>query len=338
MSINLLLGHTAMGVPVTAANASNPHLYVTGRSGSGKSYFLKGLLAQASTQGALCLVFDYTGDYRTNDFLIEPPLKRVSVASPDFTLNPFWGTTIHSPELLAQQFLSLVHTTFRLGSRASMTLRRSVIDYLRSGTDVPSLQGLAEYMGQLETHSQALDTALDRVELLSSLITCGPKPISLDLSVPGITVLDFRDILDIQLRNLIVSMVLNAVWTHQTSIPVGSALPIVLLLDEAQTLAWGKDSMAKRILCEGRKYNLAGWFAAQWMSNKEAVNALEQSHLRIHFRPDEENVLSLSKRLVQGIPQKHEECVHMLRALQVGQCVLQRPDGRLVKFQSNLIQ
>ena len=263
MSINLLLGHTAMGVPVTAANASNPHLYVTGRSGSGKSYFLKGLLAQASTQGALCLVFDYTGDYRTNDFLIEPPLKRVSVASPDFTLNPFWGTTIHSPELLAQQFLSLVHTTFRLGSRASMTLRRSVIDYLRSGTDV---------------------------------------------------------------------------LTHQTSIPVGSALPIVLLLDEAQTLAWGKDSMAKRILCEGRKYNLAGWFAAQWMSNKEAVNALEQSHLRIHFRPDEENVLSLSKRLVQGIPQKHEECVHMLRALQVGQCVLQRPDGRLVKFQSNLIQ
>lgn len=337
MNMNLTLGHTASDIPLTVTNMSNPHIYVTGRSGSGKTYFLRGLLAQARTQGALCLVFDYTGDYRTINYLNGIPLKKILVSSPDFTLNPFLGTMVHSPELIAQQFLSLVHTAFRLGGRASMTLRRSVIDYLRAEADVPSLQGLSEYIGQLEARTQALDTALDRVDLLSSLITCGSEPISLDLSAPGITVLDFRDILDVQLRNLIVSMVLNAIWTLRISILPGSAPPIILLLDEAQTLDWGKDSLAKRILREGRKYELAGWFAAQWVSSKEAANALEQAYLRIHFRPDEENIRSLSKRLIQGISQKHDECVHMLRALQVGQCVLQRPDGRLVKFQSNLI-
>jgi len=337
MRMDLLLGQTASGIPVTVTNASNPHIYVTGRSGSGKSYFLKGLLAQASNQGALCLVYDYTGDYRADCFPGGAPFRRAAVSSPDFTLNPLLGSPEQSPELLAQQFLSLVHSAFRLGSRASMVLRRAVIDYLESEPDIASLQGLTEHMGQMEAHGQAFNTALDTAELLDSLITCGTKPISLDLSVPGITVLDFRDILDVQCRNLIVSMTLNAIWAQRTAAPSGSAPPIILLLDEAQTLTWGKDSMAKRILCEGRKYDLAGWFAAQWISSKEAAAALEQAYLRIHFRPDEENIRSLSKRLVQGIPEKSEECVQMLRTLQVGQCVLQNSDGRLVKFQSNQI-
>jgi len=337
MRIELRLGQTASGIPVTVTNASNPHIYVTGRSGSGKSYFLKGMLSQASNQGALCLVFDYTGDYRADCFPGIAAFRRVAVSSPDFTLNPFLGAAEQSPKLLAQQFLSLIHSAFRLGSRASMVLRKAVIDYLESEPDIPSLRGLTEHMGQMEAHGQAFNTALETTELMDSLITCDTEPISLDLSVPGITVLDFKDILDVQCRNLIVSMILNAIWTQRTSTPPGSSQPIVLLLDEAQTLAWGKDSMAKRILCEGRKYDLAGWFAAQWISSKEAAATLEQAYLRIHFRPDEENIRSLSKRLVQGIPEKSEECVHMLRTLQVGQCVLQNSNGKLVKFQSNQI-
>ena len=58
-------------------------------------------------------------------------------------------------------------------------------------------------------------------------------------------------------------------------------------------------SLMKHILCEGHKYGLAGWFASQWISDKEAVAALEQASLRVHFRPDKENARLLVKRLSQ---------------------------------------
>ena len=63
MTLRLFLGQTRSGTPVIWSGASNPHIAVSGRSGSGKSYFLKGLLEQAAGQGAACLVLDYSGDF-----------------------------------------------------------------------------------------------------------------------------------------------------------------------------------------------------------------------------------------------------------------------------------
>lgn len=173
---------------------------------------------------------------------------------------------------------------------------------------------------------------LDILGFMDTLISCGGVPISLDLASAGISVLDFSEFVDVQQRNLLVSMTLNAIWMQRTAAPdAASAPPVILLLDEAQTLPWGQSCMAKRILCEGRKYGLAGWFATQWVDGKEAAAALEQAHLRVYFRPDEENIRKTAKQLTQGDPKHFAECVRLLRSLDVGQFVLQGQGGKLVK-------
>lgn len=310
--------------------ASNPHIFITGRSGSGKSYLLRELLLQASAQGALCLVFDYTGDYQEHDPPAGISARRISVSSPDFTLNPLLGS-VGQPELPAQQFLSLIHGVFRLGNRTSLALRKTVTAYLQQTQGVPTLQELVEYVGTSQPSSQGTESAIEVLDLIASILACGNKPISLDLTTPGIVVLDFSVFADVQMRNLLLSMIINAIWSQRTAAKA-STQPLVLLLDEAQTLPWGTGSIIQRILREGRKYGIGGWFAAQWMSNKEAAAALEQAYLRVHFRPDEENVRRLSRHLVQGAPEHLKECVRLVRSLKVGQCVLQRPDGGLVKI------
>jgi len=330
MSLKLRLGKTSFGVPVTVTKASNPHIYIAGRSRSGKSCFLKELLAQASVQGAVCLVFDYTGDYRSYDPPYGVDFRDVSVLSPDFTMNPLLGAAGQSSELLAQQFLSLIHSVFRLGSRTSMLLRRAVLAYLQEKQDTPSLRGLIGYIMVAADRSRGTDTAIETLELMDSIFNCGAEPISLDLATAGITVLDFGDIVDVQLRNLLISMILTAIWTQRTA-TVNTDSPIVLLMDEAQTLPWGKNSMAKRILCEGRKFGLAGWFAAQWISDKETAAALEQAYLRVHFRPDEENAGQLAKRLARETAHTPSQCVQLIKSLGVGQFIVQYPNGSLVK-------
>lgn len=332
MMLMLNLGNTTSGNPISVAKMDNPHVFVTGRSGSGKSYFLKRLLAQASSQGALCLVLDYTGDYRS----YEPPdnvsFQKISVSSTDFTLNPLRGPEGQPQELLAQQFLNLIHSAFRLGNRASMALRQAVLAYLRDEQGTPTLHGLIECTKARKAggSGKGLESALELLELTDSLLTCGTEPSSLNLSTPGITVLDFGALVDVQLRNLLLSMILSAIWTQRTTAR-SMTPPIILLLDEAQTLPWGNGSIMKRILCEGRKYGLAGWFASQWISDKEAVAALEQAYLRVHFRPDEENARLLAKRLSQESSHTFAQCAQLVGSLQVGQYLVRYPSGKWIK-------
>ncbi len=44
--------------------------------------------------------------------------------------------------------------------------------------------------------------------------------------------------------------------------------------------------MPVRILREGRKLGIGGWFASQWVENERAKAALRQASVQMHFRQD----------------------------------------------------
>lgn len=120
MDMQLTLGTTLSGVPILWNDADNPHISVVGQSGSGKSYFLKGLLEQAAHTGAHCIVFDYTADLRDYVPLEDIPHRYISTGSPEFPLNLLVGSTDH--EVTVQRLLSAVHAAFRLGSKGTLAL------------------------------------------------------------------------------------------------------------------------------------------------------------------------------------------------------------------------
>ena len=115
--LHLTLGRTRAGAPVIWSGADNPHIAVSGRSGSGKSYFLKGLLEQAAQQRVICLVLDYSGDfpgYRPPEGI---PFRRLDVSHPDFRFNPLAHGDDSSPQVAAQRLLTAIHNVSRIGAK-----------------------------------------------------------------------------------------------------------------------------------------------------------------------------------------------------------------------------
>ena len=324
MSLNLSPGHTPSGRIIVWPDAYNPHIYISGRSGTGKSYLLKKLAIQAVEQGSIVLVMDYTGDFQ--DY--SPPeslcFQRIDVSSADFNLNPLVGLPGQSPDLLAQQLLVAIHSVFRMGATATLSLRRVTTAYLTSDKN-PTVEGLLTFIAQLKEPDRGVKSAKEYLELLAGMVRCGTCPLSLDLERAGLIVLDYSQIIDPSLCKLLVELILQAIWTTHTP----KQPPLILILDEAQQLNWGAGSMSVRILREGRKLGIAGWFSSQWLDHKNAVPALGQAAKQIYFRPDGQYVHKLAKSICdrKSDISKCQECLQRLRR---GQFLWQQEDSKVV--------
>ena len=328
MSLTLDLGCTSMGIPVQWCRSDNPHLSILGRSGSGKSYFLRGFIQQAAQQGALCLVLDYSADFRDFSASDGLPFRRIDVTSLDFNINPLAASAARGGLAAAQQLLSALHSAFRMGSRANVALQTATLAYL-SQSNNPTLPGLLHYVNAAEKKSRGLFAAVEPLELLSTLIHCGDRPISIDMEETGIVALGFDQVVDSKFRTLLVELILQAVWNQWISAGHSASHPLILVLDECQNLAWGESSMAVRILREGRKFGIGGWFASQWISNKTAVAALGQAALQANFRPEDANIAALAKRLAQS-EGTVSQWQGLIRKLKVGQFLCSRQDGKTI--------
>lgn len=327
MNLTLSLGISPYNRPVLWTDPVNPHISVTGQSGSGKSYFLRGLLEQAAAAGASCIVFDYTSDFRTYTPPEGIPVRRFEVGRPGFSLNPLVGVGDDEAELIVQRLLAAIHSVFRLGSKGSMALREAALFYLDC-TKTPTLRGLAGLLRDMK-QTPGLLAAREPLELLASLLPCGEERLTLDLDTPGLTILGFERFLDRELRSAAIELILSAIWDVWT-LRTGHAHPLILLMDEAQNLGWQRDSMAVRILREGRKHELAGWFATQWVDKPEIVRALGQAALQAHFRPDDRGIFSLARLLGHENPEQTAQFRALLHSLKRGQFILQPPDGKSV--------
>lgn len=327
MNLTLTLGHTQHGAPVAVPGGDNPHLAILGRSGSGKSYFLRGLIEQAAQQGARCIILDYSADFRGYVPPNDAPFQHIAVTDPSFTINPLAASAARGDGVAAQQLLSALHSVFRMGPRANLALQRATLSYLKA-VDFPTLTGLLDHIQDLEKKSVGLAAAVEPLELLATLIHCGSEPIGIDLNQRGIIVLGLDQIVDSKLRSLLVELILQTVWNQWIAAPV-SDHPLILVLDECQNLSWSEGGMAVRILREGRKFGIGGWFASQWISNKTAIAALGQAALRANFRPEDVNVPVLAKQLAQS-GDTSIQWQKLLRKLKVGQFFYSRRDGKTI--------
>lgn len=328
MKLTLDLGHTLSGAPVIVRHMDNPHLCIDGRSGSGKSYFLKKMIVQAVRQGSACIAFDYSSDFCDFTPPDDIPFSVKPVGCDDFSLNPLLCDRDQSSSFRAQKLLMPLEQTFRMGLRARAALKQATQQYLDAETAQPSLDRLHEFIKNFCVRTTGLDAALEPLDLLRSVIHCGDCPIDLDLTTPGLTVLDFSELPSRSMQHLLIEIILTTIWSLRAHSGFRDQPPLILVLDEAQNLQWGQDSMSIRILREGRKFDVAGWFSSQWMDKPAAVAALHQTAIQAHFRPDSAGI----NRIVNALYLSHNEraqCRSLLRNLKMGQFLWQNQDGRI---------
>ena len=328
--MKLILGHSLDETSIIFTGEPNNHLFVSGISGSGKSYCLQRLAEQAVAKQARVIVFDYTGDYRS---YVSPegfPFQHIDVCSPEFQVNPLAAVPGISCSTRTQRLIDVLCTAHpRLGTRTRLELIKHVPDYLDTCPNA-SISGLIQYLQMLPITKGIQDSCALLAPLGMLTGGCGAA-ISLDLDSPGLVVLDFFQIEAGWLRRFLVDVILRAIWDQRVHSDHHIQQPLILLLDECQDLDWREDSMPVRIMRQGRKFQIAGWFSTQWVPNKTAAAALKQASMQLYFRQNHDDAMRAAKVLSQNKPERTNAISRALSSLHVGEFIAQDVQGQIRK-------
>lgn len=325
--MELVLGYRGDGRPITTAGAENPHIFVDGISGSGKSFALTRLAEEAMCQGALVIAFDYTGDFSSYLPPDEVFCQRMDIIGGELQINPLSPASGTSALVRAQRLVNLLLVGYRLGNRACLDLLDATTQYLECCSEFPTISRLVEYIEHTVPITKGLESALEPLKVLSRLITSGQEEINIDLNSSGLLILEFVQVESNWIRHLMVELLLRVIWDRRISVVEDDPPPLILLLDECQNLNWTKDGMPVRILREGRKFGICGWFASQWIDNEHAKTALQDASVQMHFRQDQNTAAKLARAMAINAPEKRERYTQLIRSLRKGSFVIGNPCG-----------
>ena len=327
MDFTLYLGASRMGTELTWSGGSNSHLYISGQSGRGKSFFLKHCITQLPQQGVRCIVFDYAGDLQ----YLGVPCDHLDVRT-QVGINPFrpllLGQNCHErPYDTAARVAEIVMSISSIrGSMQQSGLRNVLKDYISKGNTQSGFSGLVTQIQDDPELARAMVPTLLRLQDLDNLLSAASQNFSWALDQPGITVLRFDALPNLSSQTMMTQFLLFDLWSEKLS-RSESGCPVVVVLDECQRFRFTEDSIFTRILREGRKYHISGWFASQWIQDKGTAEALNQAALQAYFYPGHDRVNTLAKRLAHGTPYA-EDYKMLLRELKIGEFLYIDTGGR----------
>ena len=339
MGFYLQLGCSALGTPLRWENAANPHIFISGQSGMGKSYFLKNCIAQLPSQNVRCIVFDYSGDFiqpAANYFPELEKCRKLDVEK-DIAINPFRQLQVSTARTerktdIASRIAEAIIRSYRVrGNMQEVYLRNALKNYLERETKNPCFSGLSHMIQSDSELSKKMASTLIRIQDLSDMIPTTTSEFHWDTTDPGITIVSFDSLPNASAQALVTTFLLTDLWSEHIS-SSERMCPVIVVLDECQRLQFTEDSIYCRILREGRKNHFGGWFASQWISNKTALEALNQAALRAYFFPGENQIHSLAKRLCNtGDSATLKPYKQLIQRLRVGDFIYQDERGRPIK-------
>lgn len=327
MQYQLSLGSLSLGIPLTWEGNPNFHIYMTGNSGQGKTYLFRNLARQIPEMGGRCIIFDYSGDFIAESVQQNWPIAGtdiVDMRSGDITINPFLperkGETLDE---IAERVVALLGSGIRFGIAQWAYL----YDTISCGLENNLLHSIADLVSQIETDAEHNDTAkriIPKVKRLGQLLHGNGNPIDWKCNVPGITIINLSTIKDPVTLTILAEILLWSICSPRMSSIPEETTPLVLLLDECQRLRFKDGDTTVRILREGRKYGIWGWFSTQWIHDKMASAALNQAGLRIYFRPNDDDLHKTALKLSCSNKAKLPVYERQLSNLKRGQFMFQK--------------
>lgn len=330
MNYSLYLGKRKSGKSIDACNSRNPHMNISGKSGSGKSYALKRFTAQLPPQGVRCVVFDYSEDFTPASLDLlrrfageDAQITTVDVKG-DIIINPFQRLSLTAKVQeecsdVASRLAAVLKEIYRFpGDKQFLHLFTSLTEFLEVSPDATELREFIAFVEEDKKRSNHMATSLVRLKSLASLIQCGHNGYDWMLDAPGITILRFDRIPDPISQAILTEFLLADLWNRKLRAGT-EACPAVVVLDECQRLRFGERSMLTRILREGRKFDFAGWFASQWIDDKNTLSSLGQAALQIYFCPDSTKLHSQARMLSCGDSRQAAQFEKALARLRVGE-------------------
>lgn len=230
----------------------------------------------------------------------------------------------HDAEARAEELVSSVMLFCKIGTAKQNTIRQLTMSFLQENNGDETVPELISYCEKQLAASSEAEMIRNYLGLLVPTSTDAYPHTSIR-QAGMIHVIQFPYWMGSDQRLHYSEMILAQVWNEQIC-PSTASKPVILVLDEAHRLHLGSRNMSTRILREGRKFGVSGWFITQWADDAKMLSTLSQAALRIFFRPGAENVGALAKVLAHG---------NLKKALQYRPLIARMPVGSFFFFNAS---
>jgi DNA phosphorothioation-dependent restriction protein DptH len=316
---------------------NNRHLLINGSSGSGKTYCIQTLIMEAVKNEISVIVFDYTDGFtesklsNTLKAYLGSKLKERSVKYEKFPVNPFKKHKVfHGGKEfdefnadIANRIASSFKAVYKFGDQQRNVVYEAVLQGLEKNGNNMNFRTMAELI--YESKNSSASTVYSKIK---PFIDYDPFLIGNEFSWKDI--LDSKGELyiiqlsgfDREIQVMLTEIILWDIWSYATKF--GSEdNPMPIVLDEAHNLSHDSTSPSGRILAEGRKFGISGWYATQFMKGRmdsESIGNLQQAAQKLYFSPPEETLLEVSK-YIDITSDGSKAWAERLKKLTKGNCV-----------------
>lgn len=316
---------------------NNRHLLINGNSGSGKTYCIQALILEAVKNNISVIVFDYTDGF-TESKLSPILLKNLGdkfesrlVKYEKFPINPFKKGTIlignkEVQELdqdIANRIADSFAKVYNFGEQQRSAIYSAVKEGLKKYGDSMTLAVLRDML--VNEDNKSAKTVLSKVEALVDY-----EPFLSNTDFTWKNIIDEKGKMYViqlsgysrEIQVILTELILWDIWNY--AVKYGNEeTPIPIILDEAQNLSHDENSPSGKILAEGRKFGISGWYATQFMAGRLSpgeIGNLQQAAQKLYFSPPEQSTLEVGK-YIDISSEESKVWAEKLRKLVKGQCV-----------------
>lgn len=317
---------------------NNRHLLINGNSGYGKTYCIQGLLMDLSRQGVPAIVFDYTGGFAKSkleniftETLGDKIVQRV-VKTKKIPINPFLrGNIVIDEDLsfpeenndVANRIKAALNNVYQFGDQQQAVIYQAVLDGMKTYGESMSFVHLRDILADMD--NKYADSVVNKI---TPFIDMEPFVTGENFNWDDIRSSDGM-VFIFQMAGyqredqlLLTELLLRDLWSFAQN-RGDKNKPFVVVLDEAQNLRHNAESPSGKILTEGRKFGVSGWYATQFMGgqlDKDEIQCLQQAAQKLYFCPPDNGVMDTAKS-IDISSQGSKDWAERLKKLKLGECI-----------------
>lgn len=323
-------------------NLANRHLFISGGSGQGKTYFIQCILWELARHDISSIIIDYTDGFKKSQLeesfkdKLGNRLEQFIVLAKKFPINPFKRNKKELDEDLfideddsdvaerMKNVIGSIYTT--LGPQQLNSIYQAVMKGMSQYDDKMNFEILRELLE--EDGSGPAKTALSQMNLLID-----KNPFDSNQSMDwSFLEKEKGKVFIIQLtgyspdvQKMITEFILWDLWYYKLQ-HGNKKIPFPMVLDEAQRLDFGINSPSAKVLTEGRKFGWSGWFATQSTKGftSDQISRLQNSAVKVYFSPVENEISTIASNIAADAKDR-KEWETKLTNLQKGQCIIYAP-------------
>ena len=317
---------------------NNRHLFISGTSGSGKTYCIQCLLYELAKQGVPAIIFDYTDGFRKDKLdpifteLLGNRLNEKIVRLNKFNINPFKKQNINLSGIdfpeedasVAGRIAESFSAVYKFKEQQNSAIYLATKNGLKKHGIMMNFEYLAEEL-------EAINTTVSKSVLskIRQFLDMNVFDTSSEFSWEDI-VKSNGNVFIIQLASynkdiqvMLTELILWDIWNYAKNCGREDN-PFVVVLDEAQNISHKERTPSGYILTEGRKFGISGWYATQFVKAQmtdDEVGRLQQAGQKIYFAPPDTENIDVAKIIDNTSSDTVRKWGIKLQRLGKGECV-----------------